>query len=130
MGTRVRYAAVAAGALVLTLASSVAHAACMQRGYFRFSAEGPWSMGLVANSGQPCEQTFRARGTGAFKRLYVVSAPSQGSVTLREGGYYLYTSKAGYRGGDAFTLRVCGHPRGEGTSPLRCANLAYQVTVQ
>jgi Bacterial Ig domain len=115
--------------LILIAWTTAADASCMQRGRFRFSAEGPWPMSLVATSGSSCEQTFRSRGTAAFKRLNVISAPSQGTVTLREGGYYRYTSKAGYRGPDAFTLRVCGHPRGEG-SPLRCANLAYQVAVQ
>lgn len=115
--------------LILMAWTSAADASCMQRGRFRFSAEGPWPMSLLASSGSSCEQTFRAGARTAFKRLYVISPPSQGSVTLREGGYYRYTSKAGYRGPDAFTLRVCGHPRGEG-SPLRCANLAYQVAVQ
>jgi hypothetical protein len=121
---------IAKSALLLLIAwTTAADASCMQRGRFRFSAEGPWPMSLVATSGSTCDQTFRAGGRVAFKRLNVVSAPSQGSVTLREGGYYRYTSKAGYRGPDAFTLRVCGQPRGEG-SPLRCANLAYQVAVQ
>jgi uncharacterized protein (TIGR03382 family) len=120
----------AKGALLILIAwTTAADASCMQRGRFRFSAEGPWPMSLVASSGSACEQTFRSRGTAAFNRLFVVTPPSRGTVTLRQGGYYRYTSKAGYKGPDTFTLRVCGQPRGEG-SPLRCANLAYDVAVQ
>jgi hypothetical protein len=48
--------------LILIAWTSAANASCMQRGRFRFSAEGPWPMSLVASSGSACEQTVAQRG--------------------------------------------------------------------
>ena len=80
----------------------------------------------MARSGQPCGGGFFSGGSMRFKRLYLATPPQNGTVSLREGGYYSYQSKAGYRGPDTFTLRICGT---EGTVE-GCANVRYSVTVQ
>jgi hypothetical protein len=60
-----------------------------------------------------------------FKRLFLVSPPAHGKIRLREGGHYIYSTPSGYKGPDAFTLRVCGT---EDNEP-GCATLKYSVTI-
>jgi hypothetical protein len=122
------YAALTAlAAATIALASTTdASAACGVRGYYHLTSEGPWPRSMVIRSGDSCEQTFRAGGAMMFKRLTIVTQPRQGTLSLREGGYYRYATKAGARGKDAFTLRVCGEQGGH----AGCANLAYDVTIQ
>jgi hypothetical protein len=60
-----------------------------------------------------------------YKRLYLAERPQHGSVVLREGGHFAYTSTAGYTGPDKFTLRICGTTNAfEG-----CTNILYDMTV-
>lgn len=60
-----------------------------------------------------------------MKRLNVIQMPENGTVELRQGGYYLYKPKRGFRGRDEFMLQVCGEERGVSG----CANLKYTVRV-
>jgi len=92
-----------------------------------FRLGGEWSRSMMASSGKPCGGTFRATGRTMFKRLYLTANPKHGRVVLQQGGYYHYTSAAGYRGSDSFSLRVCGiGPSGAET----CGNLHFSVTVE
>jgi hypothetical protein len=82
-------------------------------------------MRIRARSGEACSAGFRAGGNMIFKRLFLVSAPQHGSISLREGGHYTYSTQAGYRGPDSFMLRICGTEGGlDG-----CADLKYTVTI-
>lgn len=94
-------------------------------GDFRLT-EGPWARAMVVKAGSACGGTFGAGGRVAFKRLYLITRPQHGNVTLREGGHYQYLSPSTYRGPDSFMLRVCGSANGHDG----CANLQYDVTVQ
>ena len=62
----------------------------------------------------------------SFKRLLLVSAPQHGSISLREGGHYTYSTQVGYRGPDSFMLRICGNEGGRDG----CADLQYTVTIE
>jgi hypothetical protein len=80
---------------------------------------------LQVRSGEACTAYFRAGGKMSFKRLFLVSAPQNGSISLREGGHYTFSAKAGYRGRDSFMLRICGTENGTDG----CADLQYTVTI-
>jgi Bacterial Ig domain len=95
-------------------------------GGFNFTG-GPWTRSMTVTAGSECGGTFGAAGRVVFKRLYLVTAPQHGTVTLREGGHYHYAARAGYRGADSFMLRVCGIG---GAGREHCADLSYAVTVQ
>lgn len=113
---------------LLALATS-AHAVeeCLRSGgSFKLTSPGPWMMTSVARAGQECRSYFRSYGQVIFKKLYLVSAPANGTVRLQSGGYYFYKPKAGFRGEDSFALRICGSQGGlDG-----CTDLTMKMTVQ
>jgi hypothetical protein len=100
---------------------------CNRRGGYHLSYDGNFPMYISAHPGATCEATFGNVGGSnlTFKRLFLVSPPAHGKIRLREGGYYIYSAPSGYKGPDAFTLRVCGT---EDNKP-GCATLKYSVTV-
>ncbi len=115
------------GAALFILASTGgAQARCGVLGYFLFSSEGPWSMAMEVDAGKRCSSLFASGGASVFKRLYIVSQPQHGSVSIAQGGHYSYNPKPGFRGSDTFMLRVCGNTSGTDG----CANLKYDVNVQ
>ena len=109
---------------------STSHAAqiCDRRGGYHLSYDGNFPMYIRTRSGATCEATFSGVGRSnlTFKRLSLVTPPARGKINLREGGYYIYSAPAGYKGQDTFTLRVCGS---EDNKP-GCATLNYEVTVE
>jgi hypothetical protein len=100
-------------------------AECVHRVRFHFTSQGPWGGSIGAATATPCTGNFHSGGNTVFKKLNLVRAPQHGSVSLRQGGYFTYTSAAGFRGPDSFQLQVCGK---EGTIE-GCADLNYTVTV-
>lgn len=100
---------------------------CNRSGTYRLTHDGNYPMFISARAGTACEATFGARGSSnlTFKRLLLVTPPARGKISLREGGYYIYTAPAS-SGTDTFTLRVCGS---QDNQP-GCATLNYSVTVQ
>jgi hypothetical protein len=109
------------------LISEIAEAKeCSRSGSYHLSSTGPWPMRIQARSGEACTAGFRAGGNMIFKRLLLVSAPQHGSISLREGGHYTYSTQAGYRGPDSFMLRICGNEGGRDG----CADLQYTVTIE
>ena len=114
------------GAALFVLASTGnAQADCYVRGQFLLSSEGPWNMSLDTDAGKPCGSLFGSVGAIVYKRLYLAANPQHGSVSMRHGGYFKYSPKAGFRGSDNFTLRICGNANGKDG----CANLKFDVTV-
>ncbi len=124
-GTRVLSICLFGAALLVLASTGNAQADCYVRGQFLLSSEGPWPMSLDTDVGKPCGSLFGSSGAISYKRLYQVSAPAHGSVAMRHGGYFKYSPKAGYRGDDSFTLRICGNSNGKDG----CANLKFNVTV-
>ncbi len=124
-GGRVLSICFACAALLVLASTGNAQAACSVRGQFLLSSEGPWPMSLDTDAGKACGSLFGSTGAISYKRLYQASPPQHGSVSLRHGGYFNYSPKAGYRGDDNFTLRICGNSNGRDG----CANLKFNVTV-
>jgi hypothetical protein len=98
---------------------------CSRAGRFSLTSTGPWPMRLNARENETCGANFSSHGPMIFKRLYLVTPPQHGTIKLIEGGRYRYSTPAGYRGPDAFQLRVCGNQNGYDG----CADLQYAVTV-
>jgi hypothetical protein len=126
-----RIAAIGLSLLVLEISLGVDRASaadCGKTGTFQLTSPGPWGMSITTRSGTPCAGTFGSfgqRGLILFKRLYLVTAPKHGRVSLREGGYYTYSARAGFLGVDQFRMRVCGTQMNfEG-----CADLDFTATV-
>ena len=119
---QLRFLLAAGFALIL---QSSADAACIAFMNFHLTSEGPWSGHGTIKQGQTCGGSYSAGGTMTFKRLYLLQAPSHGTVRLREGGKYFYTAPVGYSGSDSSKLRICGT---EGTIE-GCTNLSYNMTV-
>jgi hypothetical protein len=82
-------------------------------------------MRLNARENTTCSANFSSYGPMIFRRLYLVTPPQHGAIQLIEGGHYNYSTRAGYRGPDSFTLRVCGNQNGYDG----CADLQYAVTI-
>lgn len=100
---------------------------CNRSGRYQLSYDGNFPMNIAIRSGATCEATFGSYGNAnlTFKRLLLVTPPVRGKIKLREGGYYIYSAPAGYKGSDTFTLRVCGS---QDNKP-GCATLQYSVTI-
>ena len=56
----------------------------------------------------------------------IVSRPGNGTLSEVGALQFKYTRKAGFKGADRYTLRVCG--RGPGGSG--CSTLTYNMTVE
>jgi hypothetical protein len=124
---KIKFATVIALFIVLSpFGSDMAQAyECGRRGWFHLTTSGPWPMFIQTMVGTPCNGAFRSGGNTSFKKLFLVSPPQHGSVSLGQGGYYTYRPNAGFRGSDPFQMRVCGK---EGTIE-GCADLQYTATV-
>jgi hypothetical protein len=98
---------------------------CVRSGTYHLTSSGPWPMHITARAGEACSAGFGAIGNLTFKRLFLVSPPQHGTMSLSEGGHYTYATKEGYRGPDSFMLRICGNEMGHDG----CADLQYSVTI-
>lgn len=103
-----------------------ASASCSTSGRFYITSPGPWPVYLTVSSGDVCDRTFSLGFPGTH--LFIVSNPSHGRLSLRQGGHYTYAPVAGYRGADAFTLKLCGRAQGGPTES--CTDLNVSVAVQ
>lgn len=102
-----------------------AKADCVVHGDFTIAGGGYGSM--AAASGRKCESQFLDAESGVkFTSLWVIEDPASGRLDLRKGGFYAYTSKRGFAGRDAFTLRICGERGGAQI----CSQLKFQVSVR
>ena len=76
------------------------------------------SIGYIEiNSGQSCLFALNVRGE--ILRSSVSQRPAHGRLQRINRASYVYESKAGYRGSDAFSVRAAGKgPYGSGTSVI------------
>lgn len=111
----------------LLFASAPASADCRWGGArWSLASEGPWTQSLTTDPGRSCRRTFSYNGPVVFRRLNLLEAPTNGTVSLREGGYMTYTPKPSYRGADQYLIQICG----EAGRGLECAKIEYRVTVR
>jgi hypothetical protein len=67
------------------------------------------------------------RSETQFEPVTVASAPKNGTARPHgSGNGVIYTAKAGFKGSDSLTIRVCG----TGNGGRGCANVAFAITVQ
>lgn len=113
------------GLILFLSAITAARADCIVHGDFTISSGGSASM--AADSGRKCESQFMDAEPGVkFASLWVINDPASGKLDLRKGGFYAYTSRSGFTGRDAFTLRICGDRSGKQI----CSLLKFQVSVR
>jgi len=73
-----------------------------------------------------CELNFATDGKTKFRSAAVVSQPKSGKVAKVAGLEFVYHPKPGFKGTDAFTMKVCGStPAGKG-----CSTLNYVTVVE
>ena len=88
--------------MVVFAGATTSHAAqiCNRSGRYHLSYDGNFPMYIRAHSGETCEATFsNVNGSNlTFKQLLLVTPPAHGKINLRQGGYYIYSAPAGYKG--------------------------------
>ena len=108
-----------AAAAALMASAFAAHADCFVQGQVFIQHSGPFTMQMAANSGRICNANFLTvapesegqvspKNNWMLKNLAVMTEPANGKVNIQKGGYYSYTSNAGFRGRDTFKMRLCG----------------------
>jgi hypothetical protein len=110
---------------LMLAAASVAEASCRVRGQFRLSSPGPWDLSLATDKNGCVNQPFWTRPTMLFRRLYIEEKPTQGALTLHEGGRFSYRPRPAFSGRDRFSLEICGEEFGSSG----CAVLRFDVHV-
>ena len=121
--------------LILGL-TGAASADCVVHGQLFIQSPGPFAMAMSASSGKPCNGNFlttplstegpvNVKANWMLKSLWVTEEPKNGRVELQQGGYYRYTSSAGFKGRDTFKMRLCGIFE----EKTYCTVLAYSISV-
>jgi hypothetical protein len=118
-----RYLTLIAAIVFSALISNDANAAC-HSAFFRFQFGSPASTTVTGN-GTPCYQAFNSGSLGAISEVSLAKRPSSGTVDIT-GIRTRYTPKKGFKGSDAFALKVCGTDR----ASSGCSVLTYNVTIQ
>ena len=77
----------------------------------------------VMPAGSTCIHKIRALNTYRFASAAVVSAPHNGTLAPMESFSFRYQPKAGFRGSDEYSVKVCGVRQGA------CSMLMYRMTV-
>ncbi len=122
MRTSISGAIALAGALAGT--SAPAAADCHRTPYrYHFQNEVVVSRVLI-QGGRTCILLQRAFGTSRFTDFAIVERPHHGSLVESEAYSTLYTADAGYKGDDAYAVRICGRNR------TRCSTVRYLTTIE
>ncbi|MGL4812925.1 MAG: hypothetical protein ACRCXM_14220 [Beijerinckiaceae bacterium] len=112
-------------AVALFFSTAPAHTAC------RFGATNFYFTNDQQTIAVTCDASggnynYRTGSVIELTALNTITHPKNGKLAPRDGAGLEYRPKAGYRGPDAFTIRVCGTYRGQNG----CSYLNYQVSVQ
>ena len=108
----------------LALYASAAVADCnVIGGRFHPNQKDVLNLSGVMSAGSTCIHKVRALNTYRFASASVVSAPHNGTLSPIESFSFRYQPKAGFRGSDEYSVRVCGMRQGA------CSMLMYRMTV-
>jgi hypothetical protein len=110
--------------LLSAVSLSPALASCRSVGGGAFLMENDTLHMRVAIRGS-CGHSMRSSALSYFKSIKVAQAPTHGTLRVQNEYSYIYTAKPGYRGPDAYAVRVCGHNRGRDG----CSTLTYQAKI-
>lgn len=109
------------------LSTSVVEARCSNSFNFNITLaeSAPGRMTTAVN--ERCGGRFRSSGTEVMlKKLFVAIPPANGTVTIQHGGAYSYQPRAGYKGSDHFSFKVCGEMR----RTDYCTVIPFNVTIE
>jgi len=108
----------------LALSASAAVADCnVIGGRFHPNQNDVLNLSGVMPAGSECIHRIRALNTYKFASASVVAAPHNGTLSPIEAFSFRYQPKAGFRGSDEYSVRVCGVRQGA------CSMLMYRMTV-
>jgi hypothetical protein len=111
---------------VCILVSSSADAACRIMGFRFYPAQNDSvSTTGVITGGTACTHPFRAGGTLRFNSASIASRPSNGTLTQTGALSFRYQPRAGFKGSDQYSLKVCG----TGRSGIGCSTITYRMTI-
>ncbi len=109
----------------LAVFSSAAAADCnVIGGRFHPNQKDVLNLSGVMSAGSTCIHRIRANNTYRFASAAVVSPPRNGTLLAMESFSFRYQPRAGFRGSDAYSVRVCGTRQGA------CSMLMYRMTVK
>jgi hypothetical protein len=113
--------------IATTLTTSAAMADCRTIGFRFYPAQNDSiSTTGVTTGGSECRHRFRSLATLQLTSGAIVSRPSNGTLTEIVALQFGYRPKAGYKGMDRYSVRICG--RGGGGSG--CSTITYNIAVQ
>ena len=110
-----------------TMITSAAMADCRVM-HFRFhpAQNDAISTTGVSIGGSECKHRFRSLSTLQMTSGSIVSRPSNGTLTEIGALQFGYVPKAGYKGMDRYTVRICGR----GGAGSGCSTITYNIAVQ
>ena len=113
--------------LATIFTASAAMADCRTIGFKFYPAQNDSiSTTGVTTGGSECRHRFRSLATLQMTSGSIVSRPSNGTLTEIGALQFSYVPRAGYKGTDQYTVRVCG--RGGGGHG--CSTITYNIAVQ
>jgi hypothetical protein len=108
----------------LALCASAADAECsVIGGRFHPNQKDVLNLSGVMSAGSTCIHRVHARNTYRFASASVVAAPHNGTLSPIEAFSFRYQPRAGFRGSDEYSVRVCGMRQGA------CSMLMYRMMV-
>lgn len=117
----------ALSAATIPLASAqAATASCILRGGRYDPAQNDPHTWAAAVTGGTCTINFRSRGSMVFKGTSIAARPSGGSVAMSGMTTASYQARAGFKGADSVTFKVCGEHRGG----AGCSTITVNMSVQ
>ena len=113
--------------VAMTTITSAAMANCRIIGFRFFVAQNDAvSTTGISTGGSGCTHRFRSFSTTQFTSGSIVSRPSNGTLSEIGALAFRYVPKAGYKGTDRYTVRVCG----KGDAGSGCSTITYNLTVE
>jgi len=115
-------------ALIATIAmTSAATADCRTMGViFHLAQNQSLSTTGVSTNGSACGTYFRSSSLTQFTSASITARPGNGTLSDLGAMRFRYKPRAGFKGVDRYTLRICG----KSVAGPGCANITYNITVQ
>jgi hypothetical protein len=111
--------------VVATIASSAAMAGCRTMPFRFFPAQNDSVSTTSFMDGKGCMHRFSSISNLAMTSHEVVTKPRNGTLTAAGALQFRYLPRAGYKGSDSYTVRICGR----GNDGAGCSTITYNVTI-
>jgi len=93
---------------------------------FRLSQNESVSTTGISTGGSACGINLRSDGLLHFTSVSIAARPSNGTLTDLGAIRFRYKPRAGFKGVDRYSIRVCG----KDSAGSGCATVTYNITVQ